>query len=85
MNLDDALSRLAATPVPDLTAIDGSELADRARVQRRNSNAALGLALVTALGIGIASGMQQPVQVQPPLAAFGPPPALTPLMSLVRK
>jgi hypothetical protein len=82
MDLDGNIARIAAARVPDLSAIDGSALADRARAEARQSHGVLGLALVAALAIGIIGGIQVPTQVEAPLAAFGPAPVLTPLIAL---
>lgn len=85
MDLDDNLTRLLACPVPDLTAIDGAALATRARVEVRQSRAALGAAMIAALGIGVIGGMQVPAQAETSLVAFGPAPSLTPLILLGKK
>lgn len=82
MDLDNSLARLAASRVPDLSAMDGSALADRARAEMLQSRRALGLAFVAALGIGIVGGMQVSAEAKAPLAAFGPAPSLTPLIAL---
>lgn len=82
MDLDDNLARLASLPVPDLAAIDGGALAARARAEARAARGVLGAALVAALGIGVVGGLQAPAEAQAPLAAFGPAPALVPLIAL---
>lgn len=82
MDLDDNLARIAALPVPDLSAIDGGALAQRARAEARAARGTLGAALVAALGIGVVGGLQAPAQAEAPLAAFGPELALTPLIAL---
>lgn len=82
MNLDKNLARLTAVSVPDLSAIDGAALAARARLDARQSRGALGAAMVAALGIGVAGGMQVPAQAETALVAFGPAPSLTPLIGL---
>ncbi len=82
MDLDEKLSRLARLPVPDLSGIDGERLAQRARADVRQTRAMLGLGLVASLGLGVVSGLQAPAQAEVPIAAFGPPPSLTPLIAL---
>lgn len=83
MALDDNLARLAAAPLPDLSGLDGTALALRARTEARTARGAMVCALVAALGIGVIGGMQAPPQAaEAPLAAFGPAPALTPLIGL---
>lgn len=82
MDLDNVVSRVVAIPVPDLSAIDGATLATRARVEALRSRKALGAAMVAALGIGVVGGMQVPAQAETSLVAFGPAPALTPLIAL---
>lgn len=82
MDLDGNLARLAGARVPDLSAIDGSVLADRARAEARQLHGVLGLALIAALAIGIVGGIQVPAQAEAPLVAFGPAPDLTPLIAL---
>ncbi|KPF61634.1 hypothetical protein [Porphyrobacter sp. AAP60] len=82
MDLENILSRLVALSVPDLSAIDGATLATQARVEALQSRRALGAAMVAALGIGVAGGMQIPAQAETSLIAFGPAPSLTPLIAL---
>jgi len=82
MDLDGNLARLARLPVPDMSRIDANALARRARAERRQSQVTLSLALVMALGIGIAGGLQTPRAEDAPRIAFGPSPALTPLIGL---
>lgn len=82
MDLDNTLARLMAVSVPDLSTIDGAALATRARLDARQARGALGAAMVAALGIGVAGGMQVPAQAQTSLVAFGPAPSLTPLIGL---
>lgn len=82
MDLDGNLARLASTPVPDLSAIDGGALAVRARAESRQSRSTLAAAMAASLGIGIVGGLQAPAQAEAPLAAFGPSLALAPLIAL---
>lgn len=82
MDFDNIASRLVAVPVPDLSAIDGAALATQARVEELRSRRAFGAAMVAALGIGVAGGMQAPAQAETSLVAFGPAPSLTPLIAL---
>lgn len=82
MDIENIVSRLAAVPVPDLSAIEGADLATQARVQARQSRRALGAAMVAALGIGVVGGMQVPAQAETSLVAFGPAPSLMPLIAL---
>lgn len=82
MDLDDNLARLVAASVPDLSAIDGAMLANRARARARQSRRGIGAAMVAALGIGVVGGMQVPAQAETTLFAFGPAPSLTPLIVL---
>ena len=81
MDLDANLARLAAAPLPDLSAIDGGALAVRARAEARQARSTLAAA-AAALGIGVVGGMQAPAQAEAPLAAFGPSLDLTPLIAL---
>lgn len=85
MDLDENLARLARIPVPDLSGIDGSKLAQRAHDDIKQTRAMLGLGLVTSLGMGVAGGLQAPAQAEVPLAAFGPSASLTPLITLGQK
>lgn len=82
MDIENIVSRLVAVPVPDLSEIDGATLATQARVQALQSRRALGAAMVAALGIGVAGGLQVPAQAGTSLVAFGPAPSLMPLMAL---
>jgi hypothetical protein len=82
MDLENVVSRLVAIPVPDLSAINGATLVKQARVEALQSRRALGAAMVAALGIGVVGGMQVPAQAEVSLVAFGPAPALTPLIAL---
>jgi hypothetical protein len=82
MDLDANLARLAAAPLPDLSAIDGGALAVRARAEARQARSTLAAAAAAALGIGVVGGMQAPAQAEAPLAAFGPSLDLTPLIAL---
>jgi hypothetical protein len=82
MDLENILTRLTAVRVPDLSAIDGAALARQARAEALRSRRTLGAAMVAALGIGVAGGMQLPAQAETSLVAFGPAPSLTPLIVL---
>ena len=82
MDLEKNLAALVACSVPDLSAIDGAALARRARVEARQSRGAIGVAMVAALGIGVAGGMQVPAEAEASLVAFGAAPSLTPLIVL---
>ena len=82
MELDANLVRLAAAPLPDLSAIDGGALAVRARAEARQTRSTLAAAMAVSLGIGFVGGMQAPAQAQASLAAFGASLALTPLIAL---
>lgn len=82
MEIDDHLARLGAVPLPDLSGIDGAVLAERMRIETRRGRAALGAAMVFALGIGMVGGMEEEPQTETALVAFGPAPALTPLIVL---
>lgn len=84
MELDKTLARLKAVPVPDLSGLDGETLARQALVQQRAGRTALGLALTGAFAIGLAGGLQSPTPAPATVAAFGLPPALTPLIGLAR-
>jgi hypothetical protein len=82
MDIDGNLGRLGALPLPDLSALDGSVLAQRARAEQRAGASVTALALAAGLGIGILGGMQAPAEPEAPVVAFGPDPALTPLIAL---
>lgn len=82
MDIDDNLARLGAVPVPDLAAIDGAALAARARTEARQARGAMGAAMAVALGIGVVGGLEDEAQAEKALVAFGPAPALTPLIVL---
>jgi hypothetical protein len=82
MDLDANLARLACLPVPDLSALDGGMLAARAQNEVRQTRAMLGVGLVMSLGMGVVGGLQVPARAEVPLAAFGPPASLTPLIAL---
>lgn len=82
MKLDDNLAALARLPIADLSALDGSVLAQRARAEQRVGASVTALALAAGLGIGILGGMQAPAEPEAPVVAFGPDPALTPLIAL---
>lgn len=86
MELDEQMARLGRIPVPDLAAIDGSALAQRAKSEARDSRAATGLAALAALVIGVAGGFAaQPADGGAALMPFGPAPALAPLVHLAQK
>lgn len=82
MDLDNNLARLARLPIPDLSEIDGGTLAQRARADVMHTRAMLGIGLVVSLGMGVVSGLQAPARAEVPVAAFGPPLSLTPLIAL---
>lgn len=82
MDLDNKLARLASSPVPDLSAIEGGVLAVRARTELLQSRGTLAAAMVASLGIGIISGLQSPAPTEAPRAAFGPASSLTPVIAL---
>lgn len=82
MDLDDNLARLVACSVPDLSEIDGAALATQARAEARQSQRALGAAMIAALGIGVIGGLQVPATAEISLVPFGPAPSLTPLIVL---
>lgn len=82
MNQDTQIERIAALPTPDLSGIDGAALAMQANAAARQSRVIIGSALVAALSIGVAGGLQSPARAEAPLVPFGVPAALTPLIAM---
>jgi hypothetical protein len=83
MELDDFLERLKAEPLPDLSGIDGAQLAIRAGQEQRQGRALLTTAAVTALMIGVV-GSQPAATASASVVPFGPPTSLMPLVRLGR-
>lgn len=84
MELDDCLERLNAQPIPDLSGIDGMELATRARRERRQGRTMLATAGVAAMMIGVAGGVPGRDATAASVVPFGPPASLAPLVLLGR-
>ncbi|MGY6636146.1 MAG: hypothetical protein ACXIUO_03340 [Erythrobacter sp.] len=86
MELDEQMARLGRIPLPDLATLDGAALAQRAKSEARDSRAAMGLAAIAALMIGVVGGFAaQPAAGGAALMPFGPAPALTPLVHLAQR
>ena len=84
MELDDYLERLNAEPIPDLSGIDGVDLAIRARREKQQGRAMLTSTAVAALIIGVAGSLPAPGAASAPVVPFGPPASLLPLLQLGR-
>ena len=85
MNVDDQLLLLGAVPLhPGLGQLDGAVLAAKALRERRETQAVTSLAAVAALGIGIIGGLAPARDESGASMPFGPPVALTPLITLGR-
>jgi hypothetical protein len=84
MELDDYFERLNAEPIPDLSRIDGVQLAMRARREKQQGHAMLISAAFAALIIGVASSLPAPGAASAPVVPFGPPASLLPLVQLGR-
>ena len=84
MELDDYLERLEAEPLPDLSGINGVQLALRARQEKRQGHMMLTTSAVAALIIGVAGSLPAPEAASAPGMPFGPPVTLMPLVQLGR-
>ena len=84
MELDDELERLKAEPIPDLSGIDGVQLAVRARRERRQGRLMITTAGIAALMIGVAGSLPAPGVASAPVVPFGPPASLVPLVQIGR-
>ena len=84
MELDDYLERLRAEPIPDLSGIDGVQLATRARLEQRQGRTILATAGVAAMMIGVVGGMPPRDAATVSVVLFGPPASLAPLVQLGR-
>ena len=84
MELNDYFERLNAEPIPDLSGIDGVQLAMRAGREKRQGQAMLTSAAVAALIIGVAGSSPAPGVASAPVVPFGPPASLVPLVQLGR-
>lgn len=84
MELDDYLERLKAEPLPDLSGIDGFQLALRANREKQQGHIMLTTAAVAALMIGVAGSLPAPQAASAPGMPFGPPVTLMPLIQLGR-
>jgi hypothetical protein len=84
MELDDFFERLKAEPIPDLSGIDGEQLAMRASREKRHGRVILTTAAVAALMIGMAGSLPAPGAASASVVPFGPPSSLVPLVQLER-
>lgn len=84
MQLDDYLERMKAEPIPDLSGIDGAQLAMRAGREQRQGHLLLTTAAVAALSIGVVGSLPAPGAVSAPVVPFGPPASLVPLVQIGR-
>ena len=84
MELDDCFERLKAEPIPDLSGIDGVELAMRAGREQRQGRTMLTTSAVAALMIGMAGSLPAPGDASASVVPFGPPSSLVPLVQLGR-
>ena len=84
MELDDYFERLKAAPIPDLSGIDGEQLATRASREKQQGRAMLTTAAVAALMIGVAGSVPAPGAMAASVVPFGPPASLVPLVQLGR-
>lgn len=84
MELDDYFAALKAEPIPDLSGIDGVQLARRAGREQRQGRAMLTTAAVAALMIGIAGSLPAPGAASASVVPFGPPASSVPLVQLGR-
>ena len=85
MELDDYLEHLKAQPIPDLSGIDGAQLATHARLEQRQGRTMLAVAGAAAMMIGVAGGMPAGNAAAASVVPFGPPASLAPLMQLGRE
>lgn len=83
MELDDYLERLKVEPIPDLSGIDGAQLAMQAGQEKRQGRTLLMTAAVASLMIGMAGGRPAPT-ASTSIVPFGPPTSLMPLVQLGR-
>ncbi len=84
MKLDDYLEQLKAEPIPNLSGIDGVQLAMRAHLEQRQGRTMLTTAAVAALMIGMAGSLPAPEAASASVVPFGPPSSLVPLVQLGR-
>ena len=84
MELNDYFEQLKAEPIPDLSGIDGVELALRARREKQQGHVVLTSAAVAALIIGVGGSLPAPGVVSAAVVPFGPPASLVPLLQLGR-
>lgn len=84
MELDNYLERLKAEPMPDLSGIDGVELARRAGREQRQGRMMLTTSAVAALIIGVVGSLPAPTGASASVVPFGPPASLVPLVQLGR-
>ena len=84
MELDDYLEWLKAEPIPDLSGIDGAQLAMRAGREQRQGRMMLTTAAVAALMIGVAGSLPAPGGASASVVPFGPPASLVPLVQIGR-
>ena len=81
MELDDCLKRLKAESIPDLSRIDGADLAMRAGRERWQGRMMMTTSAAAALMIGVAGGLPAP-EASASVVPFGPPSSLIPLVQL---
>ena len=84
MELDDCLKRLKAESIPDLSRIDGADLAMRAGREQRHERMMLTTAAVAALMIGMAGSLPSSGVPSASVVPFGPPASLVPLVQIGR-
>ncbi|MBX9728408.1 MAG: hypothetical protein K2X31_05830 [Sphingopyxis sp.] len=84
MDLDQNLRRLSERVLPDLSRLDGADLAKAALSDRREVRLTMSVAFVAALFMGMAGGALPSSRVEASVVPFGPPVALTPLVQLGR-
>jgi hypothetical protein len=85
MDVNDRVLLLGAGPVhPDIEQLDGAVLARQAKRDRRETQTVTGFAAAAALGVGIIGGLAPMNDDSSTTMPFGPPVALTPLITLGR-
>ena len=84
MELDAYLERLKAEPIPDLSGIDGVQLARRAGREQRQGRMMLTSAAVAALMIGVVGSLPTSGGASVSVVPFGPASSLMPLVQLGR-
>lgn len=84
MDIDRALKSLGELPTPDLSRIDGVQIARSVVEERRKADVAMSLAMVAALFTGLLTSTIPSSRAENSIVPFGPPMTLTSLVQLGR-